>query len=440
MRRIVAILLAMVAISSCHDRAEYLIGPTTVGNYIVFEAPSSVKADGISVGILKVQITERSPKKLDAVFTSTTGTLIGGANNGTSTTGMTATVPISDDGTAAVLLRSDSEAKQAEVTVTVDKITLRKTVEFSATRSDDLFTFTIEPGELPADGYSRATIGVRLLAIGNLQQRLVKITTTAGKLFGEKSVTSTQIETTATESGTAFAELESENVPRNAIVTVTAVGHSQSREVRFRPADPAQSLTLTVSRASAPADGQTLSRLTAKVPLHVPTPVRTVTFKTTVGTFQNGQTTDTVVADSAGEARVDLKSIEIGLSIVTASIPGASAESSVNFGPAYPTQIILTAERPTIHSQSPDSVEVRASLLRASGKVSATIFPQFTAVTASGTPIGTFTDLRLTTVDGIVTGTAKFNVGGSTYQGLVTLKAVVPGSGLSASTSITVIP
>ena len=417
------------AVTACHTRENYLLGPDTIGEFLTVTAPATLKADGVDTATVEARITERSPGELTAVFTATGGGVLLGAG----TEGRTVTVPFSDTGSAVARLRSDAEPKHVTITVQIGTVTVTKDVEFVAVPSSSVFTLTADPPELQANGFSRARIDAVLASVGTAAQRRVVFETTAGTLFAG-NMSGSRVETTANEQGVASAFLQSDLSARAAIVTVTAREHSQTITVPFRDASPSDLISIRTSTSTAEADSDDLVRVTATVPRDLPIGKRRVTFRTTRGQFTNGQTLFEDTAGVDGEVSTDLKSDSPGIAIVSASVEGGRAETEVRFEPAMPTQIVVTATAATVASGG--TVTVRATLLRSSGRVQSGMFPVYTATTSTGAPIGNFTDIEPTNASSL--SSAVFNVGTTTYRGPITIRVSAPDGSVSGTTIVTI--
>jgi hypothetical protein len=406
--------------ASCHSPDNYLLSPDNVDQYLTVTMPETLRADGVDSAAITASITERSPAELSAEFTVTGGgTLVFQGAEGSK-----ATVPLSSQNTATATLRSDAQPKHVTVQVKIGKITVTKTIEFVAVSSSSVFALTSSVAALPANGFSTARIQVALSPVGTVAQRKVLFATTGGTLSAA--------EATANEEGIAAVTLTSDVLPRTIVVTATAREHSQSISNPFTPVSPADLITLRASRAAAPADDDQIIRFTATVPRELVAAKKKVTFRTTRGVFQNNQTTYDEVPALNGELSADLRSSAAGPAIVSAAVEGAVVEAGVRFDTAQPTQIVVTAAAPTLEASAGETVQIRATLLRSTGKVTAGMFPIYAATRSDGTSIGTFTDLKASDAAGL--SSAAFSVGTTPYRGPVTIRVSAPDS--SASTTV----
>src|SRR5262245_1886251 len=146
-----AALLAALSLAGCkpYNRDSYLLSPDTVKGYLKLTAPDTMPADGMTTTTIIVEIPERSPVRLNAVFTATAGTIIGGIKDGKELS-----VPVDDNGRASIQFRSETDPKTADLVVTVDKLTVTKSIRFESVASSSLFSLSVNPPELPADGFS----------------------------------------------------------------------------------------------------------------------------------------------------------------------------------------------------------------------------------------------------------------------------------------------
>src|SRR6185503_1285887 len=115
---------------------------------------------------------------------------------------------------------------------------------------------------------------------------------------------------------------------------------------------------------------------------------RSVTFRTTIGQFLPGRRDEFAIdADGSNMARATLVSTAIGDGRLTATVDGTTAETNVQFIAALPDNIFVSAAAAAL--KSGESTLVTATLLRNIGEVSARLQVNYSAVTASGAPIGT---------------------------------------------------
>jgi len=100
----------------------------------------------------------------------------------------------------------------------------------------------------------------------------------------------------------------------------------------------------SVSKTSIEADNVTASVITIKIHPETDTLARLITVTTSVGTFQNGKTSDVVTADAYGIATVSLISPTPGITSFTAKIKSWSIDTTVTFIPALPDDMLLSAD------------------------------------------------------------------------------------------------
>lgn len=109
---------------------------------------------------------------------------------------------------------------------------------------------------------------------------------------------------------------------------------------------PAGILSVTASPSSIPADGASISTITARIDPRTPPASRGVSFRTTVGTFigfsaSEGGRTAAVTADENGEAKVTLRSsMLVESATVTATHNSFVATANVDFTPVVIGNII----------------------------------------------------------------------------------------------------
>lgn len=287
---------------------------------------------------------------------------------------------------------------------------------------DSVLSVTVSASTLPADGIARATIVAQIDPRTDSDKRTVSFSTSAGTLIGggkEGAVATVTADTT----GKAVAELRSATVPGSARVDITVGSVSRTTLVEFVPADPSQIITISVDPSSSPADGASPVNVVAQVAAGLPVGKRSVTFRTTLGTFVPGNDDSfTIDADRSNVARATLTSATPGLARVTAATTdGTSAAANVTFTQSLPDSLFVSPAAATL--KSGESTRVVVTLLRAVGAVSPRLQVSYSASTSSGASIGAFSGVTLSNADGA--SEATFNVLTTTYQGPVTIRAAV---------------
>jgi hypothetical protein len=175
---------------------------------------------------------------------------------------------------------------------------------------------------------------------------------------------------------------------------------------------------VSAAPVSAPADGQTAITVTARVAASLPAGRRSVAFRTTLG-----QLTPAIVeADGSNLARAGLVSTTTGQARITATVDGATADTTAQFTLALPDRVIVAPD--TVDLRSGGSTTIRVTLIRATGSVSPRLEVSYSATTSTGAPLGSFS--RITLAENSLS-TATFNVGTTTYLGPVTVTASVEG-------------
>jgi hypothetical protein len=170
--------------------------------------------------------------------------------------------------------------------------------------------------------------------------------------------------------------------------------------------------------------------VTATVASNLPSGRRLVTFRTTLGTVTPGA----IEADGSNTARATIASSTVGEARVTATADGVTAETSAQFTAAYPDRVFVAPDASTL--QTGGSTTIRVTLVRAVGSVSSPLVVTYSAATAIGASIGTFSRVALASGG---SSTATFNLGTTGYLGPVTITATVEG-GASGSAVIQITP
>ena len=284
---------------------------------------------------------------------------------------------------------------------------------------------------IPADGFSNVNLIAKLSPDAATDRRMINFSTDAGSFVGAPSTDTKKISVPIDTTGQARVQLQSERVVRTAEVTATvsnAPGLVKRVQVNFLPVNAGDAIQVRTSSATAPADGATLTRVSATIPASLPGD-RLVTFKTNLGLFASTTArTDTATADASNVASLDLKSeLSTGEARITASINGSSAETNLIFTNALPEDILVTTDKPAILANRADEAVVTVRLLRQVGTPSLRQVVRLRLVKAGTTEDMDFLlrSIEPSNAEGIVT--AKVVAGNLAYTGPATILASVDG-------------
>jgi hypothetical protein len=304
-------------------------------------------------------------------------------------------------------------------------------VPFTAVNADQLLVLESSSPAIGADGFSTATITARVTVDGN-RQRPVTFSTSLGSLVRSVSGQGAKSDTvTADAQGVATIFLRSENTVGTAVVTAEVLGFTRQILVVFQPVAPGDIISLRADPSTVPADGPTGNgtRLTATIAASIPQQQRLVKFTTTNGSFVGG---DSDTPDSGNVAQVTLKSASPGTAVVTATVAGVTARTTVEFVRALPDTIFVASDAGSVNRAGADSTRITVTLSRAVGQVSNGTPVTFTAVDSAGTTIGRFSEITLANEDQNDTstpkrlvGTAVFNPDDTAALGTATITATV---------------
>ena len=190
-----------------------------------------------------------------------------------------------------------------------------------------------------------------------------------------------------------------------ASVRANVLGFTRDLVVTFVAVDPTTILSLSLDRSQTPADGASLTRLTARVAPELPQQSRTVVFRTSAGEFATHQTDGNareaaVAADAGNVAVVDLKSPWSRATVrLSATVANVTARQSLQAVRASPDTIIVDADKVTVTRAGGDTVTVTITLTRDSGQVTDGTLVTYHAVGADGATIGSFAGGAVATVD-----------------------------------------
>ncbi len=291
---------------------------------------------------------------------------------------------------------------------------------------DEVLLLTATPDTIPANGFSTSRITAKITTSSN---RGVTIS------FSSSGGT---ISSTAARgpdgNGEASVFLTSDATPKTVSVTAevkegTTLLVSRSVPVIFEVASADSVLRLIVSANQIEADGVSSVQLRAEA--NPGGAARTVSFKTTDGSFVRGATPpvielNNVATGADGVARAQLFApVTAGTALVTATANGFSASQTISFTPAVPDFITLSADPLEISRASESNkTELVAVLSRSVGTVSRNTRIEFLVENdASGQSFGRFQNI--TRSNDAETVTAQFVPGTAAPLGLATITARV---------------
>jgi hypothetical protein len=317
----------------------------------------------------------------------------------------------------------------------------------------DALTLAVAPPTIPSNGFATTTITASVSPATAPTKRTIVFKTTAGTFVGSGSPETDTIESLVNDtSGSTSVQLRSSRTVQTATVTATVKGvNGLAKEVQIAFAPSASSDVIRLSAASsAPADGQSMTALTADIAAGLPSTRRRVTFTTTLGSFvasddpqqDGGLKRDTAVDATGDRAVVYLRSPSdrVGEAIVTASVdssPAVSATTSVRFVRAYPERVLLTIDKPTVLASFDSSVRVTVTLVRDFGVPTEGTVVTFLATDAAGTIRGSFTNVSRSSKTGVVL--ADFSPGPMAALGPLTITATVDGTTTSGQVRVEVV-
>ncbi|MGH1364662.1 MAG: hypothetical protein ACRBF0_13960 [Calditrichia bacterium] len=397
---------------------------------------TTIPADGYSELKIIARIIEHEidTDKRTVIFSTTAGTLIGGA-----TIGETEEVVINDERMAIIYLRSDQNITTALVKAQVKNapaIVREVAINFSTVNPDSIFQFIDFPASAQADGFSLNAVTVRVSSQIPSGSRQVTFTTTGGTFASTNNQTA-QIMPNVDNRATAV--LKSPNSIQTTTIKATVNTFSREISINFMPIIPDSIIRFITTPNSAPADGATLSTYSVRISPQLPLSGRRVTFSTTSGTFAvNNNNTIQVTADQSNIATAILKSpniIENGL--ISATINGLTRDATTDFQRADPEQILLNLGAFQIKASLTNSIIAKAQLIRNVGTVTPGTIVTFNAADSLGNPIGLFGDITLSNSMG--EATAIFTTGATTYRGRVTITSGTTAPNLTATAMLQVV-
>jgi hypothetical protein len=441
------VVLAIIA-NGCYRSDAYLVanpdgtaGRNADAILAVSVSPTTLPADGVSRARITAKIDPAATWR-DIVFDTTMGTLWGGGRTVGAPSGPL-TMAADSSGTVIVDLQSAAQVGTARITAAVkppDQAAVVKTIEvpFLVARADSVLTLESSRSSMPADGFSTATITARILGAGDPQQS-VAFSTTRGTLVRFSGPGASDATVQADVTGAARIDLRSDVTAGIARVSARALGFTRETSVEFTSVMTSDIIVVRADGDQVPADGATRTRIVAHVSADLPDASRTVTFTTTDGMFGTNQVPGTlnqvatVKADASNTAIVDLRS---PLTPVTAGITAAAsnwtARTALTFIRALPDTVFVQASAAAVPRAGTNAITVTALLLRNVGQVSDNTVVTFEARDASGTVIGSFSNVTLATPDPSdpsplkrLKATATFDPADNAALGTMTITAIV---------------
>ena len=229
----------LLAGNDCYDEDDYTLSTEAVANAVrltTTDADSAISADGFSRITIEAQIdpSARDNNRV-VVFSTTAGTLIGGAGQPAGPQEVTADAR----GIAAITLVSSPTVQVARVQAQIkgapgyaDQMDVR----FVSAVADSVLRFAAVPTEVPADGASTRTVSVEVSPNLPVASRKVTLRTQVGT-FVATNTASVEVEA---DLGTrrASAELRAPSQPSGNRITATAAGFSRDTLMQFTAALP----------------------------------------------------------------------------------------------------------------------------------------------------------------------------------------------------------
>jgi hypothetical protein len=305
---------------------------------------------------------------------------------------------------------------------------------------DEVLLLTASPDAIPANGFATSKITAKVTTATS-RNLTITFTTSGGTL----SPTTAR---TPDAAGEATTFLTSGSTPKTVEVTAevkegTDVLASRSVTVTFTTASADSILRLTTSSNQAEADG--VSSVFLQAELNPAGASRSVSFKTTNGSFSRDDEKDrdeNVTAGADGIARVQLFVPQTqGSALVTATssdangTAGFSASQTITFNQAAPDFMSLSASPLSVKALESEVINLSAKLSRPIGKVTQETRVDFSIVSdVTKEPFGRFQ--AITRSGQNETATADFVPGTAAPIGLATITARVPGTNVSAQIKV----
>lgn len=238
---------ALLLVSSCYRRDDYVLTPSVVDALLSLESQSgatTLPADGFSRLVLVARITPTADGSRRTLAVSTSaGTLIGSGG-----TGASITVTADSTGQATFQLQSSAQVETARVQAQVQNLpslVRELAIAFVPADADAVVRFVDPPGAAPADGATLSRFSVAVSASVPSAQRTATFTSSAGTFVPSGTVP-------VSASNLATADLRSPTVIGTARVQATVAGVTRETLIDFERALP-DALTVAVQSATVKA-------------------------------------------------------------------------------------------------------------------------------------------------------------------------------------------
>ncbi|MCD6097590.1 Ig-like domain-containing protein [bacterium] len=324
--------------------------------YITVTAtPESIAADGRSRSTIVASLTDEYGNPVES------GRLV----NFTTNLGSVRSNAYTDSvGRATVYLTSSPTVGRATVEVSCEEGFGECDVEFVVSPAA-FISVSANPNRITADGTSRSEVKARLLdTYGNpVADGTIVI---FHSYFDTTTTPFGTIDTIATTvGGEATVSLTSETTVGRATIIASLLGLSDTTYVDFVPGEPAN-ITLSISPDSIPADGHSISNISATVRDEYGNPVGSgvrVEFETTLGSIISP-----VYTDSSGTAQSELTSAtEMGRAVVTVTSGEIVAQGFVEFTQLVVASISIYADSTMLVADGRSTTRVYAIAYDSSG-------------------------------------------------------------------------
>lgn len=336
--------------------------------------PTKIPADGTSSSLIKATLVDSAGQAAingtSVTFTTTLGVF---SNN---TTTISATVS-NGQGTVSVSLIAGKDSGIATIVCSSSGVSQSVTVQIGEGASDPVagIILTAAPTKLPADGYSSSLITATLTNAAGLPVAAgtsVTFTTTLGTFSNKLSTITTA---TASTSGIVQTSLLAGTKSGIATVVCYSSGVSQAIQVQIgdAPLKPVAVINLTVSPEKIPADGSSsaLIKATLQDSAGLPAGAGTlVTFTTTLGHFNNGNTSITLTVDgTAGTVSVSLiAGTTPGLATIVCTSNGVTQRIGLQIGELPAASISVSADPTTLYAGGSSTSIITATLIDSLGR------------------------------------------------------------------------
>lgn len=321
------------------------------------------------------------------------------------------------EGKAVAYIKSNTSGL-ANITATNQTFTAKKIVNF--TSSGAVFFEKPEADTVSANGYSEIVLSAYTDPNVEAAKTTITFSTDIGSFENNQKTIAAQIN----PSGKAIARLKSSNI---GTATVTIKGSSTlsaSKIVVFIPSSPDQIFDIKNVVDQVPSDGVSVIAIPIELNKNLSPNERKVTFITSGGTFQTGNSNVELQFDVNGRATAFLKHNLRGQVFVSVTSGNVTKNLSLNFSESKPDFIFISGNS-SLKNGLQNGVDLTINLKRNIGTPNSNFLFDYNAVDDAGKEIGVFFNGTPSGNDG--KASVRFSTNNSSYTGKILVTISLKG-------------